>query len=97
MNQLGAAQRDLLRSIELGRDDLVALTSLGETLARMGRRDEAERYFAGLLARDPSSLVVRVARGFTRIAADPAGAQAISGWPSTRTRATPMPTMAWRF
>ena len=75
LNQLGAAQRDLLRSIELGRDDLVALTSLGETLARMGRRDEAERHFAALLARDPSSLVVRVARGFTRIAADPAGAQ----------------------
>ena len=75
LNQLGAAQRDLLRSIELGRDDLVALTSLGETLARMGRRDEAERYFAGLLARNPTSLVVRVARGFTRIAADPAGAQ----------------------
>ena len=75
LNQLGAARRDLLRSIELGRDDLVALTSLGETLARMGRRDEAERYFAVLLARDPSSLVVRVARAFTRIAADPAGAQ----------------------
>ncbi len=75
LNQLDAAQRDLLRSIELGRDDLVALTSLGETLARMGRRAEAERYFAGLLAQNPSSLVVRVARGFTRIAADPAGAR----------------------
>ena len=70
-----AAQRDLVRSIELGRDDLVAMTSLGETLARMGRRDEAERYFAGLLAQNPGSLVVRVARGFTRIAADPAGAR----------------------
>ena len=37
-----------LRSIKLGRDDLVALVSLGETLARMGRRDEAERFFARL-------------------------------------------------
>jgi eukaryotic-like serine/threonine-protein kinase len=75
LNELAAAHRDLIRSIELGRDDLVTMTSLAETLARMGRRDEAERYFAGLLARDPSSLVVRVARGITRIAADPAGAR----------------------
>ena len=75
LNELSAAQRDLLRSIELGRDDLVTMTSLGEALARMGRRDEAERYFAGLLARHPSSLVVRIARGFTRIAVDPAGAR----------------------
>ena len=75
LNELASAHRDLVRSIELGRDDLVAMTSLGETLARMGRRDEAERYFAGLMARDPGSLVVRVARGITRIAADPAGAR----------------------
>ena len=64
LNELAAALHDLLRSIELGRDDLVAMTSLGETLARMGRRDEAERYFARLLARNPGSLVVRVARGY---------------------------------
>ena len=70
-----AAQRDLLRSIELGRDDLVTLTALGETLARMGRQAEAERYFADLLAKRPGSAVARVARGFSRIASNPAGAQ----------------------
>ena len=57
LNELDAGRRDLLRSIELGRDDLVALTSLGETLARTGRKTEAERYFAELLVknRDRSS------------------------------------------
>jgi eukaryotic-like serine/threonine-protein kinase len=75
LNQLTNAQADLRKAIELGRDDVVALTSLGETLARMDRRDDAERCFAGLLARNPRSLVARVARGFTRIAADPAGAR----------------------
>ena len=75
LDDLRSAERDLVRSIELGRTDLVALTSLGETWARLGRRDEAERYFAGLLARNPGSLVVRVARGFTRIATDPSDAR----------------------
>jgi tetratricopeptide (TPR) repeat protein len=75
LNQLDASERDLLRSIELGRDDVVALAALGETWARMGLRSKAEHHFTGLLARDPSSLVVRVARGFTRIAIDPAGAR----------------------
>jgi tetratricopeptide (TPR) repeat protein len=74
LGQPDAAQRDLLQSIRLGRDDLAALAALGETMARMGRRDEAERYFAALLAQNPSSLVVRVARGFTRIATDPKAA-----------------------
>jgi eukaryotic-like serine/threonine-protein kinase len=75
LNQLTAAHADLRRAIEMGRDDVVAITSLGETLARMGRHDEAERFFADVLARDPRSIVARVARGFTRISIDPAGAQ----------------------
>ncbi len=62
LNQLGAARAPTcVRSIELGRDDVVAMTSLGETLARMGRRDEAERFFADLLARNPR--FTRRARG----------------------------------
>jgi len=75
LDQSDLAQRDLLLSLKLGRDDLVALAALGETWARMGRRADAERYFAGLLARNADSLVVRVARGFTRITTDPTGAR----------------------
>jgi eukaryotic-like serine/threonine-protein kinase len=75
LNQLDAARRDLVRSIELGRDDLVTLTALGETLSRTGRQAEAEGYFADLLAKSPGSAVARVARGFSRIASNPAGAE----------------------
>ena len=41
----------------------------------MGRPAEAERYFADLVVKEPRSAVVRVARGFSRIASNPAGAQ----------------------
>jgi tetratricopeptide (TPR) repeat protein len=75
LNQLDAARRDLLRSIELGRDDLVTLTALGETLSRTGHQTEAERYFADLVAKNPGCAVARVARGFSRITSNPAGAQ----------------------
>ncbi|HEX3448025.1 MAG TPA: tetratricopeptide repeat protein, partial [Isosphaeraceae bacterium] len=75
LNQLTAAERDLLRAVELGRDDLVTLTALGETLSRSGRQAEAERCFADLLSKRPGSAVARIARGFSRIASNPAGAQ----------------------
>ena len=75
LNQLADAEADLRKAIELGRDDVVVMTSLGEALARMGQRDAAERFFAGLLARDPRAIVARVARGFNRIETDPAAAE----------------------
>ncbi|MFI5459583.1 MAG: protein kinase [Isosphaerales bacterium] len=70
------AKNDLIRAVELGRNDLVVFEALGETWARLGRRSEAERYFANLLAGNPHDLVVRVARGMTRVRTDPQGAQA---------------------
>jgi serine/threonine protein kinase/tetratricopeptide (TPR) repeat protein len=75
LNELDAARSDLLRAVELGRDDLVTMTALGETLSRTGRQAEAECYFADLLAKKRGSAVARVARGFSRIASDPAGAR----------------------
>ena len=52
LNQLERARDDLIHAIKLGRDDLVVLAALGETWARLGRREESERYFAALLERD---------------------------------------------
>ncbi len=69
------ANDDLIRAVKRGRNDLVVFAALGETWARLGRRSEAERYFAGLLTNNPDDLVVRVARGMTRIQTDPQGAQ----------------------
>ena len=60
----------------LGRDDLIVFAALGETWARLGRRDESESYFASLLEKDQTNMVVRIARGITRIAVDPDGAEA---------------------
>ena len=41
----------------------MVFAALGEAWARLGRREESERYFASLLARDRGNMVVRVARG----------------------------------
>jgi serine/threonine protein kinase/Tfp pilus assembly protein PilF len=76
LDHIERARADLIRAIELGRTDLVVFAALGETWARLGRRDEAERYFAGLLARNSGDPLVHVARGITRIHTDPAGAKA---------------------
>ena len=75
LNQLDGALSDLTRAVELGRKDLGVLAARGETLARLGRRAEAERDFATLLARNPDDPVVRVARGMTRVATNPEGAR----------------------
>jgi eukaryotic-like serine/threonine-protein kinase len=71
LNQLDAALSDLTRAVALGRQDLPVRAARGETLARLGRRAEAERDFADLIARHPDDPVVRVARGMTRIGTDP--------------------------
>jgi tetratricopeptide (TPR) repeat protein len=75
LDQPSSAQRDLLEARKLGREDLAALAALGESWARMGRQADAERYLGALLEMNPNSVVVRVARGFTRIATDPEGAR----------------------
>jgi tetratricopeptide (TPR) repeat protein len=74
LNQLERARADLSEAILLGRSDLVVFTALAETWARLGRRAESERYFAMLLERDPRNLIVRTARGMSRVASDPTGA-----------------------
>jgi serine/threonine protein kinase/Tfp pilus assembly protein PilF len=65
------ASADLIRAIELGRNDLFVFAALGDAWARTGRRRQAERYFARLLADNPNDVVVRIARGMTRIRTDP--------------------------
>jgi tetratricopeptide (TPR) repeat protein len=74
LNSLERARVDLTEAIRLGRNDLVVFTAMGEVWARLGRRQESERYFASLLARDSRNMIVRVARGMTRIETDPKGA-----------------------
>ncbi len=75
LNQLEPARDDLIHAIKLGQSDLVVLAALGEAWARLGRRQEAERYFAELLEHDRSNVDARIARGITRIADDPRGAE----------------------
>jgi tetratricopeptide (TPR) repeat protein len=71
-----AALIDLRAAVAAGRRELGVLAALGETLARMGRLDEAETMFRELLERSPEESVIRVARGMTRLERDPAGARA---------------------
>jgi eukaryotic-like serine/threonine-protein kinase len=75
LNQLECARDDLIQAIKLGQSDVVVLVALGETWARLGQRQESERYFATVLDQDPGNLVARIARGMTRIASDPRGAE----------------------
>jgi serine/threonine protein kinase/tetratricopeptide (TPR) repeat protein len=75
LNQLEAARDDLIRARELGRTELAVTAALGETYARLGRRTDAERFFAALLAKNPDDPVARVARGMSRVHTDPAGAK----------------------
>ena len=75
LNQLEPALADLTRAHDLGRHDLGVLVARGETLARLGRRAEAEREFAASLARQPDDPLVRVARGMTRVRTNSQGAR----------------------
>jgi eukaryotic-like serine/threonine-protein kinase len=84
LNQLAAAREDLERAVQLGRKDLVVWTSLFETMARLGERAAAEKRFAELLATNPDELIIRVARGISRIQADPTGAQSDLSWALAR-------------
>jgi tetratricopeptide (TPR) repeat protein len=75
LNQLDDARIDLEAGIAGGRDDAGVLAALGETLARMGRRDEADRFFRRSLETHPDDPNVYVARGMTRLGSDVAGAR----------------------
>ncbi len=79
LNMLVDAERDLLAARAAGRDDLIVLTSLAGIWARQGRGAKAEQFLTELLAQDPGSAVLAVARGFARITTDPAGARADFG------------------
>jgi serine/threonine protein kinase/tetratricopeptide (TPR) repeat protein len=76
LNQLDAARQDLARTLSLGRYEIAVMAAMAETLARLGKPEEAERYFANLLTRDPGNSVVHVARGISRIKSNPEGAKA---------------------
>ena len=76
LNQLANARRDLEIGIAAGRDDVGVLAALGETLARMGLKDEADLFFRKTLKRNLNDPNVYVARGMTRLRADLPGAMA---------------------
>lgn len=73
LDNLSGAEADLNRAIKLGRKEPNVLAALGEVLARLGRRDEAEQLYARLLKTDPENQAFRVARAVLRLKADPAG------------------------
>jgi tetratricopeptide (TPR) repeat protein len=75
LNDLELAYRDLTLARSLGRSELAILVALGEALSRMGRRDEAEQYFAQVLTKDPDNTVARVAHGVTLVRSDPEAAR----------------------
>jgi serine/threonine protein kinase/tetratricopeptide (TPR) repeat protein len=75
LNHLADAECDLKQAVALGRNDATILYILGEVLARLGRRGDAERLFDDLLADDPDNPVYRVTRGFSRLSTDPEGAR----------------------
>ena len=69
------ALRDLDRAIGLGRRAPAVLTARAEALARLGRRDEAERAYSEVIPGNPADPIALVARGFFRLGGDPAGAE----------------------
>jgi serine/threonine protein kinase/tetratricopeptide (TPR) repeat protein len=62
---------DFRAAIDGGRKDLGVLAAYGESLARLGRTDEAEALFGDLLRKTPGDPVALVARGMTRLRTDP--------------------------
>ncbi|WP_406697495.1 tetratricopeptide repeat protein [Singulisphaera sp. Ch08] len=75
LDNLPGAEADLNQAINLGRKEPDVLSALGEVLARLGRRDDAERLYARLLDSDPENQAFRVARAVIRLKTDPAGSR----------------------
>ncbi len=64
------ALEDLQAAVTAGRRELAVLSALGTTLARMGRKEEAESFFRKLLTENPHDPVIHVARGMSRLETD---------------------------
>jgi tetratricopeptide (TPR) repeat protein len=75
MGQTEQALADLRTAVAEGRHEPAVLAALGETLARLGRQDEAETMFADLLTSNPEDAEMRAVRGMTRLDRDPPGAR----------------------
>lgn len=75
LDDLTGAEGDLNRAIELGRREPNVLAARGEVLARLGRRDEAERLYDSLLEAEPRNQAIRIARAVLRLKTDPASAR----------------------
>jgi serine/threonine protein kinase/tetratricopeptide (TPR) repeat protein len=75
LDDLAAAEADLAAASRLAGGTGV-LAAHAEVLARLGRREEAERAFAGALERSPDDPALLTARGISRIGRDDAGARA---------------------
>jgi len=75
LDQAEEALADLRAAVAAGRREPGVLSAFGETLARLGRGEEAEAMFRDLLTHTPDDPVVRVARGMTRLDRDPAAAR----------------------
>ncbi len=70
----GQALRDLDRAIALDRHSPSILAARAEALARLGRYAEAEQAFAALIDARPDDPMPTVARGYSRLTRDSAGA-----------------------
>ena len=75
LDRIEEALADLRTAVAAGRREPVVLYALGEALARLGRRDEADAMFRELLTSHPDNVGARVARGMTRLNRDPPGAR----------------------
>jgi tetratricopeptide (TPR) repeat protein len=75
LNLLDEALGDLKEAVAQGCRDVGVLTALGENLAKLGRRTEAETIFDELLAKNPRDPIVRVARGMAWVRTDPGRAK----------------------
>jgi serine/threonine protein kinase/Tfp pilus assembly protein PilF len=76
LNHLVEAERDLKQALALGRKDSSMLAILGEVMARLGHRGDAERLYGELLSSDPENPIYLVARGFFQLNTDPKAAEA---------------------
>ena len=70
-----AAVADLERAVALGRREAPVRATLAEAIARSGRPDDALRMLDELVAAEPASPLLRIARGTIRAKLDPRGAE----------------------